>query len=235
MNVVSAVASVFTMSSEIHLHPTFGTRYFPAVNLFLSLIMMLLFSAFFGIAEGIGQMIPFASVRGPVGLFGIGSFTTLFFFASIAHGFRLWRRMIHMELEEGPALFFFAMLPKGKSFWFVRIVYEPLFLYAISIVLATLRIIQFPLELYLQIAAICLAMKQYIAWYRMWSYVRSLMDMANVGPVIAKIVNSTATDDELARVHMASLPKNLSPEMRKATVAHIARAFSAPVPEEAQS
>jgi hypothetical protein len=145
--------------------------------------------------------------------------------------------MIHMELEEnstyeGPPLFFFLMLPKGSSFWFCRIVWEPIALFGAAILLGNIGIIQLPLVLYLQFAAIFLAMKQYISWYRTWLYIRRLMDMANVGPVIAKIVSNTATDDELARVHLASLPQNLAPDMRRATVAHIARAFSAPMPEE---
>jgi hypothetical protein len=239
MNVIYTVSGIVTMPVEILLRLQFGTTYFPAPNLFLSAIMLILMSALFGIATAMTQMIPFVRVSGPAGMFGMGSFTSLFFIAGAVHGFRTWRRMIHMELEEnstfeGPALFFFALLPKGSSFWFVRIVYEPAFVFAVAIVLGNLLIIQFPLVLYLQFAALFLAMKQYISWYRTWAFIRHLMDTANVGPVIAKIVNNTATDDELARVHLASLPTNLPPDMRRATVAHIARAFSATMPEEAK-
>jgi hypothetical protein len=237
MNIVHTVASFFTYPVEIGLRPQYGTTYFSAPIMFISLIMMVLASTFFGIATAMTQMIPFVRIAGPSGMFGLGSFTSLIFLASIAHGLRLWRRMIHMELEEnstyeGPPLFFFLMLPKGSSFWFCRIVWEPVALFSVAILLSNLGIIQLPLMLYLQLAAIFLAMKQYISWYRTWLFIRRLMDMANVGPVIGRMVSNTATDEELARVHLASLPQNLSPDMRRATVAYIARAFSAPIPEE---
>jgi hypothetical protein len=239
MNVIYTVSGIVTMPVEELIRWYFGTTYFPAPNLFFSAIMLILASAFFNIATAMTQMIPFVRVSGPAGMFGIGSFTSLFFIVSVIHGVRTWRRMIHMELEEnstfeGPALFFFAFLPKGSNFWLVRIVYEPVFVFVTAVVLGNLLIIQFPLVLYLEFAALFLAMKQYIAWYRTWAFIRHLMDTANVGPVIAKIVNNTATDDELARVHLASLPTNLPPDMRRATVAHIARAFSATMPEEAK-
>src|SRR5580658_9981307 len=57
------------------------------------------------------------------------------------------------------------------------------------------------------------------------------MDMANTGPILARIVANRASEDDMARVHLASLPKNLSPEIRKATLAHLARAFSPPQEE----
>jgi hypothetical protein len=145
--------------------------------------------------------------------------------------------MLDMTREEnsqysGAALPIFGFLPKGDVFFVVRIIYEPALVYAVSVILGTLLIIQGPLMLYLQVAALCLAMKQYIAWYRNWAYIRNLMDVANVAPIIAKMVTNTASDDELARIHLASLPKNLPPDIRKAAVAHIARAYSVPKEEE---
>jgi len=237
LNVIYNVASIFTMPVEILIRPQFGSRYFSAPNLFLSAIMLSLVAAFTTIAEGVGHMIPFVHVRGPAGMFGMGSMTTLFFLANLIHGLRIWRRMIDMSREgnsmfEGPPLPFFKLLPKGENFWFVRIVYEPVFVYAVSVVLATFLIIQAPLMLYLQITALLLAMKQYIAWYRLWAYIRNLMDMANAAPVIGKLVNKSASDEELARVHLASLPKNLPPDIHKATVAHLAKAYSLPTEEE---
>src|SRR5579863_2828067 len=127
MNVIYNVASIVTLPVEIFIRPWHGTRYFSAPIAFLSAMMLIVASAFLGIATSVAGMIPLVQIRGPVGMYGLGSFTSLFFLASIAHGFRLWRRMIHMELEEnstyeGPALFFFALLPRGSSFWFVRII-----------------------------------------------------------------------------------------------------------------
>jgi hypothetical protein len=78
-------------------------------------------------------------------------------------------------------------------------------------------------------------MKNYVAFYKSWYFTRQLMDQAFMGPLIAKIVSNTATDEEVARAHMASLPKDLPPAVRTATVAHIARAYGAPVGEPAPS
>ena len=58
------------------------------------------------------------------------------------------------------------------------------------------------------------------------------MDMADTAPTIARIVNNSASDEEMARVHLASLPKNLPPDTCKATVAHLSRAYSVPKEEE---
>jgi hypothetical protein len=176
-------------------------------------------------------MIPFLYAR-PVGVFGIASMTKLFFLASFVHGLRTWRRMIRPELEdnsmfEGPALPFFALLPKGDSFWVVRILYEPIFVYGLSAVLTNLEIIQFPLMRYLKVAAFLLALKQFVAWHRFWSITRNLMDMASAGPIIGRIVDNKASADDMARPHLATLPKNLPPEIRKAAVAHPARAYPA--------
>src|ERR1017187_1184854 len=82
LNVMYNVASIFTMPVEILIRPQFGSRYFSAPNVFLSAILMTIIAAFSSVAEGVGQMIPFAHVRGPVGMYGIGSMTTLFFFAN---------------------------------------------------------------------------------------------------------------------------------------------------------
>src|SRR5450631_4282154 len=97
LNVMYNVASIFTMPVEILIRPQFGSRYFSAPNLFLSAIMLSLAAAFSSIAEGVGNMIPFVHVRGPVGAFGIGSMATLFFLANIVHSIRIWRRMLDMS------------------------------------------------------------------------------------------------------------------------------------------
>ena len=50
--------------------------------------------------------------------------------------------------------------------------------------------------------------------------------MRNAGPIIAKLVDNTATEDDLATIHLASLPKDIPDDVRRDTASHIARAFS---------
>ena len=145
------------------------------------------------------------------------------------HNFRIWRRMIHMDRElnsvyEGPPLPIFRIIP--GTFWMVRILYEPVFVFALSLVLPNFFILQASAAHYLMIAAFMLAMKQYVAWYMQWQFLRGLMDMRNAGPIIAKFVDNTATDDDLATIHLASLPKDIPDDVRRDTASHIARAFS---------
>ena len=237
LNIVYNGASLFTMPLEMVLRPRYGSLYFSAANQFFTAILLTILSAFFTVTLTVGQMIPFVHFRGPVGIYGLGSLTEFFFLAGIVHGVRIWRRMIHPETEdiatfEGSPLPIFGWLPQGGSHWVIRIVYEPVLVFALSIVLSTLLIIQSPLMLYLQIAALMLAMKSYVAWFKHWSYIRRLMDLTNAAPIIARIVNNTASNEEMARVHLASLPTNLPPDIRKATIAHVARAYSIPKEEE---
>jgi hypothetical protein len=79
---------------------------------------------------------------------------------------------------------------------------------------------------FLTLSAMFLAMKQYVAWYTQWQFLRELMDMRFAGPIIARLAENRATDDDLATVHLASFPKDLSPDMRQAAISHIARAFA---------
>jgi hypothetical protein len=237
MNVAYNLSSIVTMPVEIWLRLWFGSTYFSALILPFSAAMMMLASAFSSIAGSVGQMIPFVHLRGPAGIFGIGDMTRLFFLATFVHGIRIWRLMIHPEREdvsffEGPPLPFFRWLPKGNSFHFVRIIYEPVFVWMLSMVLANLFIIQFPLTVYLRVAAFFLALKQYVAWYRGWAYARGLMDMAHIGPILARLMQNNASQDDMARLHLASLPADLPPNIHKATVAHLARAYSVPPTEE---
>jgi hypothetical protein len=140
MNVVYALASIVTMPVESFVRPWFGSTYYAPPIFFLALFMLIVASAFFGVATGLAGMIPGTNIREPAGIYSLGSITTLFLLAGFVHGCRIWRRMIRMELEEnstfeGPPLPIFALLPKGDSFWFVRLVYEPVLVAAIAIVL----------------------------------------------------------------------------------------------------
>jgi hypothetical protein len=166
-----------------------------------------------------------------IGLFSIGAFAELYFLLLFVHGIRLWRRMIHMEKEmcstfEGPPLPFFRLIPGSRSFWLTRIVLEPVFVLVTAWILERIFILQSGLAAFFYFAAFTLAMKNFCVWYRAWEYIRNLMDMRNVGPIIAKLSQNQATEDELAPIHLASFPKNISSDIRRAAVSHIARLFS---------
>jgi hypothetical protein len=229
MNLVYNFTSIFTMPVEMALRPHYGSRYFPPVIMFFSAVMMVLLPLFSAIATGIIHMLPFARFRGPVGLIGMGGLSRLFFLGAFIHGFRVWRRMLNMPTEahscyEGPPLFFFRIVP--CSFWVTRIVIEPLFLFVLSAVLPNFFILEPSAAHYLAFAAIMLAMKQYVAWYQQWQFLRNLLDMRNTGPIIAKIVEDRASQEDLATVHLASFPKNLPEDIRRSAALHIARVFA---------
>jgi len=231
MEFVYALCSVIGKPVEVILRPGYGTRYFPAPIQFFSMAMMLLLPAVMSLIGNFMQMIPLLQVPHPVGMFGLGDYARLYFLICAIHGVRVWRRMINPSLElhseyEGPALPFFQILPKGKSFWFVRVILEPAFVLLASIVLQDLFIAQPSLALYLKLAAIALLMKNFISWYRAWEYIRRLLDMRNAGPAIGKLVNNEATEEDLAPMHLASFPKNIDPEIRRAAAMQIARSYS---------
>lgn len=231
MNVVENVCSVVCMPVEVILRPQYGTRYFPVPVIFFSALMMIMMPLFSAVAIGLTRMIPFVRVQLPMGMFDIGSLSKLYFILAVVHGIRLYRRMIHMELEqnsefEGPPLPFFRLIPWSRSFWCTRIVLEPAFVFIAAIILGNMFIFQAGLVFYLHFAALALAMKNFIGWYKAWAYLRQLMDMRFAAPIIAKLVENQATEDDLAPIHLASFPKNLSPDMRQTAVSHIARQFS---------
>jgi hypothetical protein len=231
LNVVDMICSVISCPVEMILRPWYGTRYFPVPVMFGSGVLMLLLPAIALLFTSVVQMIPFSRYAPPPGLFDFASLTKLYFLLSIVHGIRLWRRMIHMELEqhsryEGPALPFFALIPKSQSFWITRIVLEPGVVFLAAIVLQDLFIVQSGLGIYLEIAALALGVKNFVSWFRSWEFLREQLDLAITGPGIAKLLDNTATQEDLAKMHIASFPKNLDPKIRQATAAHIARAIS---------
>jgi len=228
-NIVHNLCSIVSMPVEMILRPQYGTRYFPITVVFFSAMLMMLLPLLSATATGIVNMIPFSHASMPVGLFSIGSLSSLYFFLSILHGIRQYRLMICMELEknsefEGPPLPIFRLIPGSGSFWFTRIVLEPVFVFVAASLLEHSFIIQSGLSAYLHLAALMLALKSFIAWHKAWEYVRKLLDLQYVGPIIAKLVQNKATPEELASAHLASFPKNISPEMRQATGIYIARA-----------
>lgn len=225
-NVVYNVCSIVVMPIEMILRPFYGSRYFPPTIMFFTAILMLILPLF----SEVGSFLPhFVPVYREMGLFGIGSMSKLFFFLSFIHGPRIWFRMINMHREkfsyfEGPPLPFFRWLP--GTFWTTRIIWEPLFVFVIAIVLKNYFIIQPGLQTYLIIASVMLAMKHHVGWYIQWQFLRELLDGKNTGPVIASFIDNTATEDELAAVNLASLPKNLPDDLRRETAEHIARAYT---------
>jgi len=228
--IVYNICSIVTMPVEMALRPHYGSRYFPPIVMLFSILMMLVLPLFTGFTEAFSHMMPFVPMQqAPVGLFGMGSLTALFFIGLPIHNFRIWRRMIHPEREqysqfEGPPLFIFNILP--GTFWMVRILYEPVFLFVLSLILPNFFILQPAAAHYFTFAAIMLAMKNYCAWYMQWQYLRGFLDVTYMGPILGKYMSNTATEEDLATVHLASLPKNLPEEVRRGTAAHIARAFS---------
>ncbi|NYF52450.1 hypothetical protein [Tunturiibacter gelidoferens] len=230
MELVHTLCSIIAQPVEVALRPAYGTRYYAVPVTFFSAAMMLILPGIIMLFSNFMHMIPLLNIPPTPGMFGLGDYAKVYFLIMAVHGVRLWRRMIHMENEihseyEGPALPFFQILPKGKSFGFVRIVLEPLLVLIVSIVLKDLFIAQPDLALYLKLAALALAVKGFIAWFRSWEFMRITIDTRNAAPVLAKLMDDQATEAELEPLHLASLPKNIDPEIRKATIAHIARNY----------
>jgi hypothetical protein len=96
----------------------------------------------------------------------------------------------------------------------------------LATVLEDLLIIQSGLALFLRLSALALLMKNFVSWYRSWEYLRDLMDARNAGPILAKLVEDRATDDDLAAINLASFPKDVAPEIRTQAATSIARAYS---------
>jgi hypothetical protein len=232
LNIVEAICNVIAQPVEIILRPWYGTRYYPVPVSFFSATLMLMLPVIAAVFTSVAQMIPFVRIPLPVGVFGFAALEKLYFLLMAVHGWRLWRRMLHMELEqhsefEGPPLPFFQLLPKSQSFWFTRIVLEPAFVFLLAIVLEDFYIVQSPLGLYLKFAAFALMVKTFIAWFNAWSFLRQAIDTRNSAPILAKLVENQATEEDLATLHIASFPKNVDPEIRQSAAVHLARVFTA--------
>ncbi len=235
MNMAYNACTIVTMPVEVILHPFYGTRYFQPPVMLMTFFLMVFLPLLSSLAGGMAGML----FRGqaPQGLFSLGDFSKLFFLIAFLNGFRLWRRMIKMHTElhsefEGPALPFFRLVPGGKSFWTTRIVIEPIFVFLIASVLENTFIIQGGLSAYLHFASVLLVMKNYIAWFNEWEYLRKLMDMRNVGPIISRLVKNEATKEELASIHLAAFPEDLPKDIHRSAVEQLAKQYSIPIPEE---
>jgi hypothetical protein len=243
INLVDILCSIIAEPIEILLRPWYGSRYLSVPVKVLAMAMMVLLPAIAALFSGTLFRIPFINIPPPRGMFDLGAFAKVYFLVSFAHGFRVWRRMMHPELEihsqfEGPALPFFALLWKGTSFWVTRILWEPLFVVLASIALEDLFIIQHPLGLYLRFAAFALMVKSFISWYGFWEFTRIQMDIQNTAPALAEMM-SNKSSPENSEPHYASLPRNIDPEIRRAAASRIARMFTPqkpqPKPEEGET
>jgi hypothetical protein len=229
INVAYNVCSIPSMPVELVIRPLYGSRYFPPLIQLCAAGLMILLPVFSQLAEGFSHMVPFLRFQGAMGLYGIGSISKLFFICSFIHGIRIWRRMLRPLRElhshyEGPALPIFGLFT--RSFWITRIILEPALVFTLALVLSNFFILQPSAAHYLEFASFCLAMKQYIAWYKQWERIRDVLDARSTAPILAKIVDNTATDEDRATIHMASLPKDIPEDLRRDTAVHIARAFS---------
>lgn len=233
MTVVYGVCAIVTLPVEMALRPWYGSEYVSPVTTFLASIMMMVLPLIFWLSEG--SFLSGLTPQSMPSLFGLGTFSKLFFIGSVVHGVRVWRRMLNMASEEnsyfaGPPLPIFHLVP--VSWWTTRIVVEPVFVLLLAFLLQNLFILDGPSAGYLMIAAPCLAMKNYIHWFSQWQVIRHLMNARAVGPIINRLVDNKATDDDLASVHLASFSKNLPEDVRQSAARYIARAFNAEEKEE---
>ena len=232
VNVVEAICSVVAMPVEVCLRPSFGTRFYPIPVFFFAALLMIGLPTFSAIFDGIVGMIPFSHPSRTIGMFDIGSLAKLFFLALAVHFVRLYRRVLHVSLEshsryEGNPLPFFALLPGSHSWWRVRTLYEPLFVFLTATILHDLFIFTSGLSTYLRCAALALAVKSCVSFFRSWEAIRDLIDAGNAAPVLSKLVENTATQEELAPMHLASFPREISEDVRAKAAVSIARAYSA--------
>ena len=232
MAIVQGFCSVFSMHLDLIFRFRAGSRYHnPSTMFFASGLMLVMPMIEDTLSSFSSPIFMAARIQRPHALFDIGSLSKLFFVLCLIAGFRTYKRMWRPAMEEhsrseGPALPFFEWLPGGKSFWLVRIAYEPLFAFIAATILQSLFIFEPSLTHFLQFSALCLCMKNFISWYRNWEFLRNTLDIAHMGPILAKFVENSASPEELNSVHLASLPKDISPELRRSTAIHIARVIS---------
>ena len=237
INVVENVCSIFAMPVELLLRPRAGSRYYSPPVIFFASAWMLLLPLLLSTKDAVVGMIPFSHSTPPPGLFSIASLSKLFFLMGFVRGFFVYGRMIHPEREEhsryeGPPLPFIYLIPGSGSIARTRIMIEPLFVAITATILTNFLILQPGLCGYLHFAALCLAMKGFVRWYRSWEFSRDVLDAQFTGPIIARLVEDKATEEELARVNLAAFPKNIPPNIRQEAAAYIAREFSVRMPEE---
>jgi hypothetical protein len=78
--------------------------------------------------------------------------------------------------------------------------------------------------------AVALAMKNFIAWYRAFCFLRDILDGQAAAPIIGKIARAEATQEEMARINVASFPRDISPTLRQDAANALARFLSVRIP-----
>jgi hypothetical protein len=190
---------------------------------------MLFLPFLFGVTNAALSLLPGGKAVPNFGLIGMGTISMLFFLGSAIHGFLIFRKMLRPETEqwstfEGPALPVFTWMP-GLSFWKCRLIAEPAAVFAAALFLNNMFILDASASHYLEFAALCLAVKNYLVWFAEWQYIREILDLQFIAPVIAKVTRNEETEEERAMLHIASLP-NLPPDMRQQFVNNVARQYS---------
>lgn len=230
-NLLLFLASIVSKTADMIVRPFFGTRYYPpAVDAFAFLLLLIVASVHSAALE-MTHMIPF--VMGPPppqGMFDLWWLVKISFLAQIVHRIRLFRRMVDVSREkfswyEGPALPILKLIPGNKSFWRSRILIEPALVFAAASMLQHLFIFQSSVATFLQVSAVALCIKQSLHWYMSWQVMRDVIDATNGAPLMSAFIENSATDEELAPVHLASFPKDTTPEIRRVAAIQVARAY----------
>jgi hypothetical protein len=228
-NIVYGFCSIFSMPVEVILRPQYGTRYFQPQIAVFSVVTMLTLSMISSLAMSYTNPLFMAAhiYKQPQGLFSIGSLCELFIFMMFLHAPRLYSRMIHMDREphsefEGPALFFFQLIPGGKSFYFTRVALEPALVVIAAVLLNRFFIFRDDLELFLIFSALCLSLKSFISWRAQWETIRKIMDAQFSAPIIASLLEDKASQKDLEQIHLASFPKDIPDNIRRSAAAHMA-------------
>jgi hypothetical protein len=231
LNLLLFLASIVSKSADSMVRPLFGSRYYqPAVDAFAFLLLIVV-ASMHSLAAEVTHMIPF--VGGPplpAGMFDLWWLVRISFLLQIVHRIRLFRLMINPSKEkfswyEGPALPFMGLIPGSRSFWKTRTLIEPALVFAVASVLQHLFIFQSSLATFLQVSAVALFVKQSLHWYMSWQVMRDALDAANAAPLMNDFIEGRATDEEMAPVHLASFPKDTTPEIRRVAAIKVARAY----------
>ena len=227
MNLVYNVCSIVCCPVEMALRPQYGSRYFPPIILMFSAAMMIRYPSSRRSPTPSRSMLPFMRFRGMPACSASPHSAGCFFLGAFAHGLRIWRRMIHMDREEhslyeGPPLPIFRLFP--GTFWMVRILYEPAFVFALALVLPNFFVLQSSAAHYL-----CRRRHARDEEYAPGTCSGSSCAASWTCAIPGRSSPSswiTGTEDELATVHLASLPKNIPDDVR-VTRPHTLRACSA--------
>lgn len=217
----SGVTAIIAMPIELAMRPRFGTMYFHPVTAALGCLLMQLITAF-GLAA---QPAARAAAGGHSAPIGMGVVYLLFCVACLVHTPRLWRRAMHMELEEdaedeGPALPFFRLLPMA-GWGMTRIVYEPLSIVLAGIVGYALGLIEPFVLAYLLLVSAALAWKNAIRWYEVWRVIREILNNQSRGRTLQTFVKGKASPATVGPFVLAAAAA-ASPALRRTIATSIA-------------